>query len=133
MITIGNRYLGFSLSSPYQPNCPEDLLEDLLSNGAFGNTTQAQVTAVQMTVAAVASEQKNNKLLLLIKTIFPSKGRLMPLNPELADKPWLLPVCWVKRWGRFLKHNRQNGGNLAAESMAVSERRMELLKKYKIL
>ena len=133
IITIGNRYLGFSLLSTYQPNCPEDLLEDLLSNGAFGNTTQAQLTAIQMTWSAIAAEKKSNKLLLLIKTIFPSKSRLMPLNPELADKPWLLPVCWVKRWGRFLKHNRQNGGNLAAESMAVSERRMELLRKYKIL
>ncbi len=133
IIAIGNRYFAFHLSAPDKPNCPEALLEDLLNSGAFGNTTQARMTATQMTSAAIASGKKTGTGMLILKTVFPSRSRIMAMNPQLADKPWLLPVYWVKRWGRFLKHNKENGGNLAAESMAESRRRMELLKKYKIL
>lgn len=133
LISIGNRYLGFSLTSPFKPNCPDILLEDLMGNGVFGNETQAQMTSIQMTLAAVENRESGGKVKILLKTIFPARSRMLALNPELADKPWLLPVCWGKRWLRFLKHNRENGGNLAAESMEVSRRRIELLKKYKIL
>lgn len=54
-------------------------------------------------------------------------------NPEIIEKPWLLPVCWIRRWGRFLLHNKENGGGLAGESIRISQRRIDLLKKYGVI
>ena len=54
-------------------------------------------------------------------------------HPNLVDKPWLLPVEWIKRWGRYIKYNRNNDGNLAVESMKISQRRMKVLKKYDLV
>lgn len=135
ILSIGNRYLGFQLPSILDEHCPEALLEDMLSNGAFGNTTQAQRTSVQMTNAALSNEEKGGRSTIktLFRSIFPSKAWMIGMNPELIESPWLLPICWAKRWGRFLAHNRANGGNLAFESMKISKRRIELLKKYDIL
>ena len=46
---------------------------------------------------------------------------------------WLLPIAWVERWRRFLKRNQKQDNSLAKESLAISTRRTELLKKYDIL
>lgn len=134
LIHIGNKHFGFQLQALCPANCPEDLLEDLMSNGVFGNATQAQRTANQMTNAAVAGRDKSSgKGMTMLRTIFPSKDQLLNQHPELQEKPWLLPVRWVQRWGRFIKHSRNNGSSLAKESMEISQRRIELLKKYKIM
>ncbi len=130
---IGNQYLGFSLPVRGRTNCPEDLLEDIMSSGAFGTATQAQRTAVHMTNAAIMAPKNGNKAAVLLAAVFPGRAQLLNHYPELQEKKWLLPVRWVQRWGRFLRHNRNNGGNLAKESMEISQRRIELLKKYKIL
>lgn len=132
LIYIGKQYLGFNSQLKRSENCPEDLLADLLGNGIFGNGTQEQRTALQMTNAAVAGNNRS-RVDTILRTIFPSKSQILNNHPELQEKPWLLPICWVKRWGRFLVHNKANGGNLAAESMKISKRRIELLKKYDIL
>lgn len=135
LFNIGNRYLGFHISISSNPNCPDELLKEILDCGIFGNTTQAQRTAIQMTGAAIQgkSTEHNSKIKTFLYTIFPNMAWMKAIHPELEEKPWLLPVCWVKRWGRFLAHNKANGGNLAAESMKISKRRIELLKKYDIL
>ncbi len=132
---IGEKYLGFHMEGASESNCPDDLLAEILSCGVFGNATQAQRTATQMTSSAMQSKRKDNfsNLSTWFYTVFPAKSQMLSFHPELQEKPWLLPVCWVKRWGRFLAHNKANGGNLAAESMKISKRRIELLKKYDIL
>lgn len=134
LIYIGNKYLGFEFAPLSRPCCPEELIEDLLNNGAFGNSTQVQRTANQMTGAAVFGKGKKMiKSLTLLRTLFPSKSQLLVHNPELQMKPWLLPICWVKRWKRFITHSKNNEGNLAKESIELSQRRIKLLKKYNII
>lgn len=135
LVYIGNKYLGFQLEIPFEVNCPEELLAEILDCGVFGNATQAQRTAIQMTSAAIRGkdEKDQSKIRTLLSTIFPNRAWMISMNPELIEKPYLLPICWVKRWGRFLAHNKVSGGNLAAESMKISKRRIELLKKYDIL
>lgn len=132
---IGNQYLGFHVDISSKPNCPKELLSEIMECGIFGNTTQAQRTAVQMTSAAMRDKDDiiRSKYKTFLYTIFPSKAWMLGMHPELQEKPWRLPICWIKRWGRFLVHNKASGGNLAAESMKISKRRMELLKKYDIL
>lgn len=136
LVHIGNIYLGFCLQAPFEAKCPEELLEDMLRNGTFGNETQVQRTAASMTTAAVSGKRngkKHRKIATYIYTIFPKRSQMVNEYMELSNKPWLLPICWVKRWCRFLKHNKQNDGNLVKESMEISVRRMELLKKYDVL
>lgn len=135
LIYIGNQYLGFNIDITEKPNCPEELLKEILDCGIFGNATQVQRTAVHMTSAAMRGKdhQNQSRIKTLLYAIFPDRANMLSLHPELQEKPWLLPICWIKRWGRFLAHNKANGGNLAAESMKISKRRIELLKKYDIL
>lgn len=132
---IGNRYLGFHREIQSEPNCPEALLSEILNCGVFGNATQAQRTAVHLISAAIRGkdQKKPSRIKTYLYAIFPDKANMLSLHPALQEKPWLLPICWAKRWGRFLAHNRANGGNLASESMKISKRRIELLKKYDIL
>ena len=133
LIYIGRKYLGSDLTARYGPNCPEDLLEEMMDNGIFGSREQAYQTAASITSAAVDRRGRQSRFLTLLRSGFPSLEFMTARNPELADHPWLLPVCWLKRWGRFFQYNRENGGSLIGESIAVSEQRSRLLKKYKLL
>lgn len=130
---IGRKYLGFVFEEEREENCPEVLLEDMLDNGIFGNTTQAERTAGSMTAAAVDNRENYSKVTAIYRAVFPRKEFMIAQNPELVGKPWLLPFCWVKRWGRFLLHNKENGGGLAGESVRISQRRIDILKKYGVI
>lgn len=136
MINIGNTYLGFELPVLQTPNCTDELLEDMVLCGAFGNKTQAERTATGTILTATENYlkvKKNNSFNMVWKSIFPGKAYLVGRYPYLKEKPWLLPMVWVNRWTRFFNHNRDNGGNLVAESMKISKRRMNLLKKYDLI
>lgn len=136
LIFIGNEYLGFSLPETGEINCPEELLEDILESGIYGNHTQARRTSVHMVHSAFARRkfsQKAGRAGLLFDTVFPPKERLRELCPELERKPWLIFDVYIKRMGRFVSHNRQSRDNLAVESMKIGQKRIELLKKYKLL
>ena len=136
LIHIGNTYLGFKLKPLRLPNCPDELLDDLMSNGAFGNGTEAQRSAHELTRAAFSSRGKtkhSNGAKALLNAIFPDKAQMLNQHPELKDKPWLLPKVWVGRWIKFIRLSKGENKNLAIEGMKISHRRTELLKKYKIL
>ncbi|MGN0114200.1 MAG: nucleotidyltransferase family protein [Monoglobaceae bacterium] len=132
MIHIGNMYLGFNLAAPCESYCPEELIDDIIKCGAFGNTTQSQRTAQQMTNAAVANQKSNRRMRTFLRTVFPSRKQMMNKHPELQKKPWLLPIRWIQRIGRFICHSKDNS-SLAKESMQISKTRLELLKKYNII
>lgn len=136
MIYIGNTYFGFELPTLQKANCPQELLEDMFICGVFGNKTKAEKIAARSTMLATGNYLKNrggNFLIMILKSIFPSKDYLMYHSPYLEKKPWLLPIAWIKRWGRFIKKNRNNETNLATESLKISRRRMRLLKKYDLV
>ena len=133
MLYIGNKYLGFDFKIHRERNCPDDLLEDMLTGGVFGNTTQTERTACSMTFAAVDSREKYSTARAVVRAIFPTMRFMRERNPELVEKPWLLPIFWMKRWGRFIRYNKENGGGLARESIRTSQKRIELLKKYGLI
>lgn len=133
VLQIGRQHLGFAFEKEGEENCPEALLEDMLDNGIFGNTTQAERTAASMTTAAVDNRENYSKARAVYRAIFPRRQFMVAQNPELVEKPWLLPVCWVKRWRRFLLHNKENNGGLAGESVRISQRRIDILKRYGVI
>ena len=136
IIHIGNRYLGFELHAPQKPKCPEELLENVMESGTFGGRTEAERIAAS-TMRNVREEElkskSNNMVVVLWKAIFPSKAYMLCHAPYLEEKPWLLPIEWVKRWGRFLKRSQGHDGNLAIDSVKTSRRRMKMLKKYDLV
>lgn len=136
MIHIGNSYLGFQLQVMQESNFPDELLEDMIQCGTFGNKTPADRAAertVKFTTGNHLKKKNRNSLIMLWKTIFPQRVFLLENSPYLQSKPWLLPVAWVQRWGRFLKRNHSSGGKLTAESLKISRRRIKLLKKYDLV
>lgn len=134
LLWIGNEYLGFSFPVTYQKNAGRELLNDILGNGIFGNTTQAQKTASQILSIAV-SYKRGNGIVDTIKTvkntIFLNFEDMKYFYPGLKEKPWLLPICWVLRWKRIIKKHREK--NVVDDSQQISKNRIKLLKKYGIL
>ena len=134
LIHMGNKYMGFELKAFEEPTSVELLLDDLMQSGVFGLETQAHRTACQMTSAAVANKgKKENKLKTFMRTLFPSKEHFINENPEIVEKPWIIVKLWLKRIFKFIRHSAEHDGNLAKESMDISNKRIELLKEYKIL
>lgn len=136
MIYIGNRYLGFELNVLQKLNCPEELLQDMIQCGAFGNKTQAEVVAGRATMRASANflkDKSSNMFIVIWRSVFPTRVYMLDQAPYLLKKPWLLPIAWLKRWGRFVRKSKKNDGNLAVESIKISQRRMKILKKYDLV
>ena len=136
MIHIGNSYFGFQLRVMQESNCPDELLEDMIRCGTFGNKTLADRAAertVKFTTGNHLKHKKINSLIMLLRTVFPQRSFLLENSPYLKKKPWLLPVAWVQRWWRFIKRNHNCDENLAMESMKISKRRIKLLKKYDLV
>lgn len=136
IIHIGNSYFGFQLPTIQKPKSPRELLEDAIQSGVFGNSAQADIMAAKAVTLATEdylNDKKNNQLVTMLRTIFPQKSYLLQQAPYLEEAPWLLPVAWVKRWRRFIKQSRNNRGNLAIQSVKISQRRMKMLKKYNLM
>lgn len=136
MVQIGNCCLGFDLPITGHTNCPEELLEDMILCGAFGNKTQAEVTAGRVTMRAsenYMNHKGSNTISMIWRSLFPSRIYMMDQAPYLQSKPWLLPVAWFKRWGRYAQKSKRYSANLTVESIKISQRRMKVLKKYDLM
>ncbi len=131
MMFISKKYLGFEFDVKYETECPEELLDDILESGIYGNDTQARRTATNMVVAS--TDIKNgNKLTLLFKTVFPGKNQMLFDTPEIQDKPWLILKAYFKRIGRFISHSKEHKNTLASQSVEIGKKRISLIKKYNL-
>ncbi len=141
MVALGNKYLGFTLPVRGGSTCPEELLEDMLWMGTFGNSTKADTTAWTLVSNAVQEANSGNrkdvkggKVKSELRYLFPSWRTWKTWRPYLKDKPWMLPNEWLRRVGRYLRKETPTH-NLSEinESYGIAERRLELLRKYKVL
>lgn len=131
LIAVGNKYLGFNLciEGLNSSTSPDELLDDMLRMGAFGIGSQVDVDASRFTKATIEGKS-NSKIADTLHLVFPSWDQWKGFHPYLVDKPWMLPVEWCKRVGRYLKkRDRVN----FSESRKVADRRIELIKKYKVI
>ena len=55
------------------------------------------------------------------------------MYPWLKNYPFLLPAAWAARIGKYVKETRKTEGNDVRESIEIGNRRVELLKQYKII
>ena len=131
---LGNTYLGFGFELETQPVCLDMLIEDLMESGIYGNESSARKASAHMLGAAMSSRNAgNSRAAILMRTVFADKRRLVNMCPELEDKPYLIFREQYRRLGRYMKLKKEGRSNLAAEGIALGNRRMELLKKYKLL
>lgn len=109
-----------------------DLLADLLSGGVYGGSTEERRHSSLMTLSAVADGRDTGWAGRVLRTAFPGRKSLEGAYPYLKSRPWLLPLAWVQRIGRYGRRSR-GGKDAALESVAIGERRVALLKKYRII
>jgi len=142
LVILGNKYLGFTLPEKETGTSPDELLDDMFHMGTFGNTNTADRVAAVITADVVQKVSdrnkvdcsKSSKLCSMFRGLFPSWQTWISKKPYLKDKPWMLPVEWVKRLVHFLRGQtdmssmKEIGGGCE-----IADRRIELLKKYKVL
>lgn len=125
---IGEQYLGFELSVRFETCSPNALLQDMMEVGVFGKQDDVDILAARINLNV--KQGKKPGVVAWIRMGFPPVRYMMNEAPYLEEKSWLLPVEWVKRWGRFFKRAKKHGGNFMLDSVKKSQKRMELLRKY---
>lgn len=131
---LGIIYLGFDFKLETQPICLDELIEDLMESGLYGNETSARKASAHVLSAAMSNRDSgNSKASVFWRTVFADKRRLVNMCPELEDKPHLIIREQYRRLGRFIRLKKEGKSNLAAQGFALGSKRMELLKKYNLL
>lgn len=131
ILYIGNQYLGLCKEMPENPCCPEELLQDMIHTGVFGGQERMDHVAARMNLAVGGDARRQSKLYRLFRAAFPTKGVLMAGYPYLAEKPWLLPIVWVKRWVKFIRYAGKDVWKISGEILQKSTVRMKMVEKYR--
>ena len=141
LFAIGAEYLGFAgrwplpmeaaLAARGETDCGA-LLEDLLTAGVYGSSSDVRLHSSRITLNAAAAEGEQTLGRSVLRTVFPSARELEGRYPYLKKKPWLLPGAWVQRLAHYAGENLGRTG-AARESVAIGERRVALLKKYGVI
>lgn len=125
---IGANCLGFKLKQCTATIDPQALLQDVMEDGVFGKRERTDIMAGNIVMEVLNHEKKG--LYAWLRAGFPPRRQMLDWAPYLEDRPWLLPIEWIKRWARFIKRARKYDGNLMRESLYKSQKRIELLRKY---
>ena len=130
VLAVANRYLGFDLPQVSEPINPELLIEDIENSGVFGKSSNSRAKSRAFVLAALGSSGK----ISFIKLLFPSVDQLKNNHKELYDKPWLIPVVWIKRLVKYIRSLfRRKGRKVILDAEHIAEKRIILLKKYGIM
>lgn len=146
LLDIGKKYFGFTykkagISKKTREHYGEyldskALLEDLLSAGVYGTSSESRSHSSLITLNAVAaSKTKKSARGRLVKTVFPERKHMEGEYPFVKKHGWLLPVAWLRRIVRygFELIGQKSTSNSAIESIQIGNKRVELLKKYKVI
>lgn len=128
VFNIGAKHLG--LDSPVFADTDEmPMLEDLLSGGVYGSSSEDRLHSSTITLGAV-SAQKSGKSPSPLRSAFPKREDMEGRYPMLKKRPWLLPVAWGHR---IVRYGRGNKVSNAAQSLKIGQKRVELLRYYNII
>lgn len=137
---IGEKYLCDAfpayLSELWETDkCDEQaMLEDVLEGGMYGTSNDDRVHAGNMTLRTVEAERTGRKY-PLAAVLFPSYDYMKHKYAYIEKNPLLLPVGWISRLWSFGTESllRKKSGNDGLEALRIGNRRVELLRQYKIL
>ena len=112
----------------------EGLIEDIMEGGIYGTSSQARLNSANMSLDALNKESKS-KVKSNIAAIFPKAENLKGRYKYLGKYPILLPVAWGSRILNYSKErgSLSNMGVTAKETIEVGNRRIDLLKEYKLI
>lgn len=105
----------------------EDLVEDSLVSGVYGNDTEAH----RRSGVFLIGESQKNGLLRKLYVLFPPYRKMKFGYPYLLKKPYLLPVSWFHRFYRIW--HEYGGGKMVMESYRIARSRKKLMKRYGFL
>ncbi len=112
----------------------DDLLADLIAGGVFGDSSMSRKHSSNMTLQAVTEEKQGNKAKASLRqSIFPGREYMERTYTYLKDYPFLLPAAWLSRIGKYLLESQKMENNDALESIEIGNKRISLMKKYKII
>ncbi len=141
LFDIGEKHLAFDRAKACLPESWEqldadgnELLEDLLEGGVFGDSSLSRKHSSNITLQAVTAEKGGKKARAALGgSLFPDMKYMQRSYAYLKDYPFLLPAAWVMRIGKYIRETRRTAGSDARESLAIGSRRVELMRKYKII
>lgn len=112
----------------------EALIEDIMEGGIYGASTQARLNSANMSLDALNEESKS-KLKSNFAAIFPKVESLKGRYKYLEKYPVLLPIAWGNRIFTYIKERGSlySVGATAKETIAVGNKRIDLLKEYKLI
>ncbi len=86
------------------PTPETDLLAERLLRGClYGDTDRrAAVERAKSATPASRREARRARRAYIRARLFPPRTQLLVLYPVLARRGWLLPLCYLHRWGRLL-------------------------------
>lgn len=140
LFAIGRTWLGFShppagleaaLDTLDLPDCTP-LLEDLLSAGVFGGSSEERRHSSLITLSAVTAGGEETMGRSLLHTVFPPAQSLQHAYPYLKDRPWLLPAAWAQRIAHYAA-GKTDRASSARESVHIGQQRVELLRTYRVI
>ena len=141
LFDIGEKKLVFDKKKACYPESWEqigadgdELLADLIAGGVFGDSSMSRKHSSNMTLQAVAEEKQGNKARASLRqSIFPGREYMERTYTYLKDYPFLLPAAWVSRIGKYLLESQKMENNDVLESIEIGNKRISLMKKYKII
>ena len=105
---------------------PENMMEDIISGGAYGNATPERLHSSTMTLSAASGKRRG-----ALAAVFPPYSIMKTRYTFVADHKILLPAGWVLRiCKKLFSKDRQFD---ATESVAVGRQRVALLKEYGVI
>ena len=138
---IGEKHLGFEADAAGYPPAwralqvdEEDLLEDLLEGGVYGDSSMSRKHSSSMTLGAFSDSRRGKKgAFTMIRSAFPAARELEKRYPYLKTRPWLLPAAWVQRVYRYGREIQRDQNNSLAESVRIARKRIDLMRRYGII
>lgn len=109
------------------------LMQDILDAGVYGYEGMDRRHSSNLTLNEVDRQWHGKAGNSVWKTIFPSLKSMRNDFAFLKKCPFLLPVAWLIRILRYKKEMRKNTHKNITDALKIGNRRIELMRKYKII
>lgn len=130
---ITEKHLGFSMPEVFADTAVDesDLLTDILTGGLYGVNDINRAHSATITLDAVARQKQGKKSTGLLASVFLPLDSMRGKYPYLNKHPWLLPVAWAQRVGRYMLSRDKRTDPTA--SARIGKERIILLREYGII
>lgn len=132
---IGEKHLTLRAPAPFAAIETDEaaLLEDVLASGLHG-TQIDRLHSANITLGAVRdSKQGRSASGDLRHILFPPAKELTGVYPFLENRPWLLPVAWLRRVGGYARRHKSYGSQSPTATLRIGKERIRLLQTYGVI